>query len=79
MGAAGNNKQKNSFFSLASLFKLRGNRARREDTWAAEDTMTAGRRVDEEKRYWPVPEPGIDKRAADFIAQFHNSMQLASS
>ncbi|GLT88470.1 hypothetical protein SLE2022_064950 [Rubroshorea leprosula] len=71
MGAAGNNKQKNSFFSLASLFKLRGNRARIEDTWA-EDPMSAGRRVvDEEKRYWPVPEPGIDRKASAFIEQFH--------
>ncbi|GLT38570.1 hypothetical protein SLA2020_128120 [Shorea laevis] len=70
MGAAGNNKQKKSFFSLASLFKPRGLGARIEDTWTAEDSMSGGRK-DEEKRYWPVPEPGIDRKASDFIDYFH--------
>ncbi|GKV53620.1 hypothetical protein SLEP1_g60139 [Rubroshorea leprosula] len=71
MGFGGNNRQKKPSFSLASLFKPRQVH-RVDDSWAEEPV--SGRRVwpsDEDKRYQWVAEPGIDRKASVFIANFH--------
>ncbi|GKV44255.1 hypothetical protein SLEP1_g51452 [Rubroshorea leprosula] len=71
MGFGGNNRQKKPSFSMASLFKRRPVH-RVDDSWAEEPV--SGRRVwpsDEDKRYQWVAEPGIDRKASVFIANFH--------
>ncbi|GLT30448.1 hypothetical protein SLA2020_052470 [Shorea laevis] len=71
MEFGGNNRQKKPSFSLASLFKRRPVH-RVDDSWAEESV--SGRRVwrsDEDKRYQWVAEPGIDRKASAFIANFY--------
>ncbi|XP_044497869.1 uncharacterized protein LOC123219959 [Mangifera indica] len=64
----GGNKQKKGF-SVFSMFKSM--RSRRSYSW--EDNAESGGRVwasDEDKGSW-VAEPGIDRKAQDFIAKVH--------
>ena len=76
-GNKNNNRQKKSSSSVFNLFKLKRNR--RVDDYAMEDAPSA-RRVwpsDEDRVRW-VAEPGIDQKAADFIARVHRNINIAS-
>ncbi|XP_044478075.1 uncharacterized protein LOC123205211 [Mangifera indica] len=67
----GGNKQKKGF-SVFNMLKFRKSKPSR-DEYAREENTGSGRRVwpsDEDKGSW-VAEPGIDRKAQDFIAKFH--------
>ena len=72
-----------SSFSMFGLFKLKKNRSRVEDYYgAAESEARSARSVwpsdDDKGRYWPVAEPGIDRKAEDFIAKIHRNIATDS-
>ncbi|KAJ9699979.1 hypothetical protein PVL29_005694 [Vitis rotundifolia] len=67
----GNNGQKkSSFFSIFSIFKACCSPSW-DDTW--DEAGNNGRRIcpsDEDRHGW-VAEPGIDRKASEFIAKFY--------
>ncbi|ESR41580.1 hypothetical protein CICLE_v10013801mg [Citrus x clementina] len=68
------NKQKKSPFSLHSIFKRWKPNRRWEDSY--DDAGSTARRIwpsDEDKGGYWVAEPGIDGKASDFIAKFHEA------
>ena len=68
---AGNNRQKkSSFFSIFSIFKACCSPGW-DDSW--DEAGNYGRRIcpsDEDRQGW-VAEPGIDRKASEFIAKFY--------
>ncbi|KAA3486336.1 hypothetical protein CXB51_036311 [Gossypium anomalum] len=70
----GGNKHKKSFSFFTSLFK--GKKGRRDHDYYSygDDAWGAARKIypsDEDNTHRVVAEPGIDKRASAFIANFH--------
>ena len=72
-----NSRQKKSSFSVFNLFKLKRNRQVNDD--AKEDAPRA-RRVcpSDEDTVRCVADPGIDRKAADFIDRVHRNIKIAS-
>ncbi|PON75814.1 hypothetical protein TorRG33x02_244280 [Trema orientale] len=81
----GNSRQKKSSssasFSVFNLFKLRRTKRSGEDHYPMqEDAPIARSRVwpsDEDRGRW-VAEPGIDRKAEDFIAKIHRNIATDS-
>ncbi|PON69573.1 hypothetical protein PanWU01x14_086960 [Parasponia andersonii] len=81
----GNSRQKKSSssasFSVFNLFKLRRTRRSEEDHCPMQDNgPIASSRVwprDEDRVRW-VAEPGIDRKAEDFIAKIHRNIATDS-
>lgn len=71
----GYNKRKSSSFSIFSFFKACCSSSQEDHYWDSEGYNTARSRIyssDYDRgRYFA--EPGIDRRASDFIAKFHES------
>ncbi|EOY30389.1 Uncharacterized protein TCM_037619 [Theobroma cacao] len=70
--AMGGNKQKKSF-SFFSFFKAKKDR-REDHSYSAAEDVWSTRKVypsDEDNTLRVVAEPGIDKKASAFIANFH--------
>ncbi|XVF56887.1 hypothetical protein PTKIN_Ptkin06aG0156500 [Pterospermum kingtungense] len=68
----GGNKQKKSF-SFLSFFKARKGRKDQDYSYSAGEDTWSTRKVysDEDNTLRVVAEPGIDKKASAFIANFH--------
>ncbi|MBA0728486.1 hypothetical protein Golax_001382, partial [Gossypium laxum] len=72
--AMGGNKHKKSFSFITSFFKGKKGRRDHDSYCYGDDAWGAARKIypsDEDNTHRVVAEPGIDKRASAFIANFH--------